>query len=269
MLAFLNACRTAEPGSKDSFLHVLHRFGFTGAIVAERQIIDNFANRFGLKFLRGFLGDGKPLGKLLHELRLDAAPLGLLYGAHCPPEIHVRVGPEPVPTPPEIHERPASDGPSTRRGLGRSGAGQAEALTLPDQPYRSLAYYDRADRLLFTGRDADVVRFAATLDRPDTRILVLHGESGIGKSSFLRAGVIPYLEEECVGYRFLRDAQGQVVIIQATKDPVGRLAMGLLEMTERPVEYQTPTEDVRTIALRPYSTRPWGQRRMQPRSAWP
>ena len=54
---------------------------------------------------------------------------------------------------------------------------------------RGIAYYDYTDRLLFTGRDADVVRFAATLDRPDTRILVLHGESGIGKSSFLRAGV--------------------------------------------------------------------------------
>ena len=252
MLAFLNACRTAEPGSKDSFLHVLHRFGFTGAIVTERQTIDNFANRFGLKFLRGFLRDGKPLGTLLHELRLDAAPLGLLYGAHCPPEIHVRVGSGAGLDSAGDPRSPASNGPLTRRVPGRSGRERrAETLTLPDQPYRSLAYYDYADRLLFTGRDADVVRFAATLDQPDTRILVLHGESGIGKSSFLRAGVIPYLEEECVGYRFLRDAEGQVVIIQASKDPVGRLAAGLLEMTERRVEYLTPTGDVRTIDLRP------------------
>ena len=252
MLAFLNACRTAEPGSKDSFLHVLHRFGFTGAIVTERQTIDNFANQFGLKFLRGFLRDGKPLGTLLHELRLDAAPLGLLYGAHCPPEIHVRVAPDPALMPPEIHEaQPVTGHPldASLAALGRER--RVETLTLPDQPYRSLAYFDYTDRLLFTGRDADVVRFAATLDQPDTRILVLHGESGIGKSSFLRAGVIPYLEEECVGYRFLRHAAGQVMIIQASKDPVGRLAAGLLEMTERPVEYRTPTGDVRTIALRP------------------
>ena len=92
MLAFLNACQTAEAGSGGSFLDVLHSFGFTGAIATERQTIDTFANEFGLAFLQGFLREGKPLGELLHGLRLQSAPLGLLYGAHCPPEIRVRSG---------------------------------------------------------------------------------------------------------------------------------------------------------------------------------
>ena len=92
MLAFLNACQTAEAGSGGSFLDVLHSFGFTGAIATERQTIDTFANEFGLDFLQGFLREGKPLGELLHGLRLQSAPLGLLYGAHCPPEIRVRSG---------------------------------------------------------------------------------------------------------------------------------------------------------------------------------
>ena len=92
MLAFLNACQTAEAGSGGSFLDVLHSFGFTGAIATERQTIDTFANEFGLAFLQGFLREGKPLGELLHGLRLESAPLGLLYGAHCPPEIRVRIG---------------------------------------------------------------------------------------------------------------------------------------------------------------------------------
>ena len=121
---------------------------------------------------------------------------------------------------------------------------------LPDEPYRSLAFYDWKDRALFTGRDADVVRFAATLDRPDTRILILHGESGTGKSSFLRAGVIPYLEEECVGYRFLRRPDGSVLIIQPAKDLIGEAAQTLLDATATTLRYDTPEGEPETVNLR-------------------
>ena len=76
MLAFLNACQTAEAGQTGSFLDVLHSFGFTGAIATEQQTIDNFANELGLAFLRGFLQEGRPLGELLHGLRLKMAPAG-------------------------------------------------------------------------------------------------------------------------------------------------------------------------------------------------
>ena len=252
MLAFLNACQTAEAGSGGSFLEVLHRFGFTGAIATERQTIDNFANEFGLAFLRGFLREGKPLGELLHALRLERAPLGLLYGAHCPPEIRVQSGQgdSGATAPLPIHEigpvagvtlgEVAVRGRKKRRGSRKPPPKRSEpqpqpaaAHPLPDQPYRSLAFYDWKDRALFTGRDADVVRFAATLDRPDTRILILHGESGTGKSSFLRAGVIPYLEEECVGYRFLRRPDGSVRVIQPAKDLIGGAAQTLLDATAR------------------------------------
>jgi formylglycine-generating enzyme required for sulfatase activity len=264
MLAFLNACQTAEAGSGGSFLDVLHSFGFTGAIATERQTIDTFANEFGLAFLQGFLREGKPLGELLHGLRLNSAPLALLYGAHCPPEIRVRSGngAADVPAPLPIRESgPVSGislGEAAPRGRRRDRrAPQTPAAPppavmppLPEQPYRSLAFYDETDRALFTGRDADVVRFAATLDRPDTRLLILHGESGTGKSSFLRAGVIPYLEQECVGYRFFRRGDGSVLIVQAAKDLVGQLAQALLDATETALRYDTPAGEAHTVNLR-------------------
>jgi tetratricopeptide (TPR) repeat protein len=250
ILVFLNACRTGVAAKEESFvMEGLQKLGVTGMIVAEHQTIDNYANKFGLAFLRGFLQGKQSLGALLHDLRLSEAPLGLIYGAYCPPEI--TVGPEPPPGQVgPIHEVDRAEDTIAGIELGvRLIPVVQPAPPLPEQPYRSLAYYDRDDRLLFTGRDRDIVRFAATLDQPDTRLLILHGESGIGKSSFLRAGVIPYLEEECVGYRFLRDARGQVVIIQAGRDPVGRLAVGLLEMTAQPLSYTTPTGERQTIDL--------------------
>ena len=72
-------------------------------------------------------------------------------------------------------------GGRTSRPPNANGTRRSRTPPLPEEPYPSLAYYDGADRALFTGRDADVVRFAATLDLPDTRILVLHGESGTGQ----------------------------------------------------------------------------------------
>ena len=266
MLAFLNACQTAESGSGGSFLDVLHSFGFTGAIATERQTIDIFANEFGLAFLQGFLREGKPLGELLHELRLKSAPLGLLYGAHCPPEIQVRIGngtalvPAPLPigesgtvsgvalgaaTPPAVDREAATADPTWAAPRSTT-----TVSPLPEQPYRSLAFYDWKDRALFTGRDADVVRFAATLDRPDTKILILHGESGTGKSSFLRAGVISYLEEECVGYRFLRQSDGSVRVIQPARDLIGGAAEAMLDATAKLLHYETPDGERETVNVR-------------------
>ena len=252
MLAFLNACQTAESGQTGSFLDVLHSFGFTGAIATEQQTIDNFANELGLAFLRGFLLEGRPLGELLHGLRLKMAPLGLLYGAHCPPEIRVNIGDEDADADQlSIHEGGPLAGVRLQApALKMMARAASPPPELPAQPYRSLGYYDRADRALFTGRDGDIVRFAATLDRSDTRILILHGESGLGKSSFLRAGVIPYLEEECVGYRFLRRDDDAIGIIHLAKDPVGQIAQALLDATGRPLEYETPAGEPIRIDLR-------------------
>ena len=252
MLAFLNACQTAESGQTGSFLEVLHSFGFTGAIATEQQTIDNFANELGLSFLHGFLNEGRPLGKLLHGLRLKKAPLGLLYGAHCPPEIRVRRAEDDLDESElSIHDMGPVAGAMLKGQSLLVAPGVAQRpIDLPAEPYRSLGYYDVADRALFTGRDTDIVRFAATLDEPDTRILILQGESGIGKSSFLRAGVLPYLEEQCIGYRLLRRPNDEILIIQVAKDAIGQIAQGLLDATAEPLEYATPDGELVQINLR-------------------
>lgn len=100
--------------------------------------------------------------------------------------------------------------------------GRADAW--PKEPYKGLAFYGAEDRLLFSGRDRDVDSCIHRLASAETRILLLHGNTGCGKSSFLRAGLIPGLEERGFGYFFLRDAAGSPLFIRCGSDPLGRIA---------------------------------------------
>ena len=273
-LAFLNACQTVESAEAGSFFDALHSLGFSGMVGTEHQTVDTFANPLGLTFLEEFLIQGQPIGQVMRSLRAHV-PLGLLYGTYCPPDIRVHQnqatgggnGDDFVA---DDSVKVVGAAPTVGATLGASGgrnedsvyivnvaptAGTVlsatgvvrEAPPLPNEPYRSLAFYKRQDRALFAGRDADIERFATMLDEATTRILVLHGESGVGKSSFLHAGLIPYLEEECLGYRFLRDrdegqgdGQGAVLFIRATNEVYGQLARALRDFCARPYEYETP-----------------------------
>ena len=242
-LAFLNACQTAEGGEGGSFFEAFHNVGFAGMIGTEHQTVDQFANPLGLDFLEAFLDRGEPVGTVLRKLR-GSVPLGLLYGTYCPPDIRVERGN--IPNNFEIHKIHVQ-GVALSASLSPDSQTRTQ-LPLPDEPYPSLAYYERKDRALFAGRDDDIERFAKMLDEASTRILVLHGESGVGKSSFLHAGVIPYLEEECLGYRFMRNrqanesagSQGSVIFVRATNDLFGQLAQALCVFCAQPYEYQTP-----------------------------
>src|SRR4051812_28302171 len=73
----------------------------------------------------------------------------------------------------------------------------------PEQPYRGLNFFRPQDRPLMAGRDTDVATCAERLAHPETRVLLVHGSTGCGKSSFLRAGLIPAMEEQDIGYLFL------------------------------------------------------------------
>jgi formylglycine-generating enzyme required for sulfatase activity len=252
-LAFLNACQTAERGTGGSFFEAFHKVGFAGMIGTEQRTIDTFAHSLGLDFLEAFLERGEPAGAVMRQLRCRV-PLGLLYGTYCPPGIRVDRG--------SPHENLTIQQVQVE-GIAQSAVRATRELAtgtcppLPDEPYPSLAYYDRADRALFAGREDDVNLFATLLDDTSTRIMVLHGESGVGKSSFLHAGVIPYLEEACVGYRFLHDrradgaagTQSSVIFIRATNDLFGQLARAVCEFCARPYNYQTPLGELVTADL--------------------
>jgi hypothetical protein len=62
---------------------------------------------------------------------------------------------------------------------------------LPQSPYKGLVPFSEADAPFFFGRDAERAIIAANLR--SSRLTILYGESGVGKTSVLRAGVLPDL----------------------------------------------------------------------------
>ncbi|HPV73306.1 MAG TPA: caspase family protein [Gemmatimonadaceae bacterium] len=67
----------------------------------------------------------------------------------------------------------------------------APALTFENNPWRGLASYDAADAALFFGRDAEIAALRARVEA--LPLTVVLGASGTGKSSLVKAGLVPRL----------------------------------------------------------------------------
>jgi hypothetical protein len=65
--------------------------------------------------------------------------------------------------------------------------------SLPPAPYKGLVPYDEADTPFFFGREREREIISANL--LSSRLTLLYGPSGVGKSSVLRAGVVSHLRD--------------------------------------------------------------------------
>lgn len=93
-----------------------------------------------------------------------------------------------------------------------------EEEPLPTEPYRFLDPFTRVSRRIFFGREADQQQFMSLWRDPEQPpLLILTGASGVGKTSFLRAKVIPRLE----------DADVFVMRIVGGEDPMRALRSAL------------------------------------------
>jgi DNA-binding winged helix-turn-helix (wHTH) protein len=86
---------------------------------------------------------------------------------------------------------------------------------LAARPYKFLDYYTERDASLFFGREQEVEAICSQILA--RRAFILHGRSGVGKSSILRAGLTPKLK-----------AQGHLVfVIRSFTDPVHQMVNAL------------------------------------------
>ncbi|WES65157.1 BTAD domain-containing putative transcriptional regulator [Microbacter sp. GSS18] len=120
-----------------------------------------------------------------------------------------------------LRQDPALDPPAPPSGAQARGG-------VSECPYRGLAAYDVEDSAMFFGRDADV---RALLPRTGARsVVTIVGPSGSGKSSVLRAGLVPRLREH--GRRvavITPDAEGVVELREALADGTATIAVDQAE----------------------------------------
>jgi hypothetical protein len=97
-------------------------------------------------------------------------------------------------------------------------------------PYPGINSFDRADAAIFFGRDGEIRQVVERLEarrvQGGKRLILVAGGSGTGKSSLLKAGVIPKLE---------RDREHWIVVppFRPEREPLANLAKALAEKAGR------------------------------------
>jgi WD40 repeat protein len=110
---------------------------------------------------------------------------------------------------------------------------QQDAVTCP---YKGLGSYTEADKEYFFARDSFRDLVAANLMA--SRLTVLYGSSGVGKSSLLQAGVIPLLRRTAEGaFSYLAVKDAVVVYCDSWRDdPLAQIGGALLRAVPNPAK---------------------------------
>jgi WD40 repeat protein len=96
-----------------------------------------------------------------------------------------------------------------------------------------------------SGRQQDVNKLVEYIGRNDRKLIVIQGQSGVGKSSILQAGLIPALKQKAIGIRDVVPVLQQVYTDWIRK--LGkRLAEALIETRILPLEFE-PFDSVPAI----------------------
>lgn len=99
-----------------------------------------------------------------------------------------------------------------------------------ESPYPGLRYYEANQADYFAGREEAAK--ACTVLLGTSRVVILHGRSGCGKSSFLRAGVKPLLEQSDRRSSFPKNFD----VVRSTENPMREFGSMLLGVCTKLVE---------------------------------
>jgi WD40 repeat protein/DNA-binding SARP family transcriptional activator len=123
----------------------------------------------------------------------------------------------------------------------------SEAPTPGEPPFKGLQYFEEADSDLFFGRELLTAKLVNRI-RETQFLSVIIGASGSGKSSLVRAGLVPALKEGIVLMSGAKPPPGssgwQIHIITPTAHPLQALATGLTRDSESVTATATLLDDL-------------------------
>ena len=149
------------------------------------------------------------------------------------------------------------------RGLRKAGLDPATFLWPPSDdpgrpPYPGLRALDGSDAAVFYGREAAVVRatdqIRLTCERGIERLFVILGASGAGKSSFLKAGLLPRLTRDSERFVVLPTIRCERAAISGTEGFLASLQQALASLGVRQSRAQL-RDDLLSTGLEPILAR--------------
>ena len=193
-LVFLNGCSTEKQVE-----HLLEN-GIEVVIATSQDIVDETASRFAERFYNA-IAHGATLESAYNEAvqatKLKTGESDLHRGERVPSEVTHGGGRWPW-------AMYVAEGAEINKGWSLSkeanqplfGIPEPEPHDLPDSPYQYIFRYDEEHAGVFFGRAQEIReiydRVTSKVSRP---IILFYGNSAIGKSSLLRAGLVPRLRK--------------------------------------------------------------------------
>ncbi len=116
-----------------------------------------------------------------------------------------------------------------------TGAGRLQATQQVTNPALALIEQKEtvAQEISATGREQDIKRLVERMGYSDRRLTIIYGQSGVGKSSILQAGLIPVLKSKAIGSRDVLPILQQVYTDWA-KELQNCLSKAICERTTSP-----------------------------------